>query len=272
MASAIMSVLGVPLYYVESGSGPTILYIHGNTGSSLWYSRVMDIPGYRTISLDMPNFGRSGRLDPTLVPDASDLHLYADYVAAFIGQLGLEKPLVVAHSLGGAVAMSLVGRYPERVGALMLVDSSAPTGLQTPEDRHPLIEMMRTNPAILKSALAAVVPTLQDPEFLDALVADAQLMNPASFIGNAKALTRFDGTELCASYHGPVMVVRGTRDVIITDAMAEATVAAFPGAEFVSLENIGHSPMVEDPAGFLAHVAGFAMRTLAAPARAPTRP
>jgi branched-chain amino acid transport system permease protein len=272
MASAIVSILGVPLYYVESGSGPAILYIHGNTGSSLWFSRVMYIPGYRTIALDMPNFGRSGRLDPSQAPDASDIHLYADYVAAFIDQLGLEKPLVVAHSLGGAVAMSMAGRYPERIGALMLVDSSAPTGLQTPEDRHPLIEMMRTNPAILKAALASVVPALQDPEFLDELVADALLMNPASFIGNAKALTRFDCTSLCPNYQGPVMVMRGAKDVITTEAMAEATVAAFPGAELVSLQNIGHSPMVEDSAGFLGHVAGFAMRSLSAPAAAPARP
>ena len=91
MMSAFITVLNVPLYYVEAGTGPVILYIHGNTGSSFWYSKVMDIPGYRTIALDMPNFGRSGRIDESAAPGASDLDLYADHVAGFIRAIGTEK-------------------------------------------------------------------------------------------------------------------------------------------------------------------------------------
>jgi branched-chain amino acid transport system permease protein len=260
MLSAFITVLNVPLYYVEAGAGPVILYIHGNTGSSFWYSKVMDMPGYRTIALDMPNFGRSGRIDADAAPEASDLDLYADYVAGFIRALGLGKVLVVAHSLGGGVAISLAARYPDLSRGMILVDSAAPSGLRTLEDRYPLIEMMRTMRPVLKAALGSVVPTLADPAFLEGAVDEALLMNPASFAGNARALTRFDYRGRCSGYTAPVLVLRGAKDIVITGDMARETVEAFPNASFESLDHVGHSPMAEDPEGFASIVSGFAGR------------
>ncbi len=260
MIGAFITVLNVPIYYVESGSGPAILYIHGNTGSSYWYSKVMDIPGFRTIALDMPNFGRSGRIDEAAAPDTSDLDLYADYVAGFIEKLGLDKPLVVAHSLGGGVAISLASRRPELSRAMILVDSAAPSGLQTPEDRYPLIEMMRTTRTVLKAALGSVVPALTDPDFLEKAVDEALLMNPASFTGNARALTRFDYRGKCSGYTAPVLVVWGRKDIVVTEAMMRETVEAFPNAEPEIVGHVGHSPMAEDPEYFVKLVAGFAAR------------
>lgn len=269
MTSGLATVLGLSLFFVEAGTGPVILYVHGNTGSSFWYSRVMEIPGYRTIALDLPNFGRSGRLPPGSAIDDSDLDLYAEYLGVFIRSLDPEgkgpAPVLVAHSLGGAVAMSLAVRHPGLVRALVLVDSSSPTGLQTPEERFPMIEYMRTNPAVLKAALGAVVPTVKDPEFLDRGVEEALLMNPLSFIGNARALTRFDCSALCPEYKGPVLVLRGARDVIITEDMARQTAAAFPQGELQLLDEVGHSPMAEDPEGFIRIISNFAQRVLQLP-------
>ena len=54
-----INVDGCGISYVEEGQGKPLLYIHGNTGSKTWFSRVMLVPGYRTIAVDMPNFGRS---------------------------------------------------------------------------------------------------------------------------------------------------------------------------------------------------------------------
>ena len=102
MKSAFAMVDGLRLHYITSGKGLPLVYVHGNTGSSLWFSRVMDVPGFRTYALDLPNFGQS---DP--LPGDVDLHRYAAYLKGFIDVLGLEAPIVAAHSLGGAVAQSL---------------------------------------------------------------------------------------------------------------------------------------------------------------------
>lgn len=42
-------VQGLRIFYVQAGEGEPLVYIHGNTGSSLWFSKVMEVPGYRCI-------------------------------------------------------------------------------------------------------------------------------------------------------------------------------------------------------------------------------
>ncbi len=243
----------VQVHYVEQGEGVPVLYVHGNTGSVRWFERVMDVPGCRTIALDMPNFGRSGPL-----PGEPDLDSYADAVAGFIRGLDLDRPVLVGHSLGGAVCISLAARFPDLARGMILVDSAAPSGLVTPEERYPGIELMRTSRAVLAQALAAVAPTLQDREVLDSLVDDAARMAAPAWIGNARALGRFSDVGRCGAFTAPVLVLRGGKDIIITEAMARETAAAFPAGRLQILEHVGHSPMVEDPAGFAGIVARFA--------------
>jgi len=252
MTSAFISVGGIQLFYVTAGSGRPLVYIHGNTGSSRWFSRVMEMPGCQTFALDLPNFGRSSQL-----PGDADLNVYADYVAEFISAMHLKSTIVAGHSLGGAVAQSLALRYPGLVEALVLVDSSTPKGLLTPRERYPLIEMMRKDRGILSKALAATAPTLQDQAFFESLVDDAVVMAEKAWIGNAEALSHFDVSDATPSYPGPVLVIWGRGDFIITEEMARETANAFPHGELEILENVGHSVIVENPGKFTEIVAAF---------------
>jgi len=243
---------GLCLSAVEAGAGPPVLYVHGNTGSRRWYSRVMDLPGCRTIALDLPNFGRSDRL-----PGEPDIFRYADVLGDFIAAAALDRPVLVGHSLGGAVAMALAAARPELPRALVLVDSAAPSGLKTPESRYPAIEAMRADAELLASALASVAPTLDDPAFLAELVDDARLMAPAAWLGHARALSLFNLSGRLGAYAAPVLVVRGGLDRLITGEMARETAAAFPRARLETLEGVGHSPIVEAPDRFVALLSRF---------------
>jgi len=252
MESGLVKVGSVSLYFIEAGSGAPILYVHGNTGSLAWFKRVMEVPGFRTIALDMPNFGRSSPLAGEI-----SIERYAKSVAAFMDVKALKNAIVVGHSLGGCVVQVLALERPDLVRAMVLVDSGAPDGLVTPTDRHPLIEMMRTNRAILEQALKAVVPTLKDERFFKEIVDDAQMMAPPAWIGNAEALSHFDITSKCAAYDGSVLILRGTLDAIITEEMAQRTAYAYKNAELKILEGVGHSVVAEDPALFLAILKDF---------------
>jgi len=244
------------IFYVERGTGLPLLYVHGNTGSSRWFERVMDVPGCRTIAMDMPNFGRSEPLSAE-----PDMDRYADCVVRFMDALGLERPVLVGHSLGGAVAISLAVRHPKFVCGLVLVDSSSPSGLVTAEERHPIIEMMRTNRDFLSKALFSTMPTLKDQGFFNALVDDATHMAAPAWVGNARALSVFNYQGKCGVFTSPALVLWGRKDVIIREAMARETRGAFPNARLQILEDVGHSPMVEDPACFVGILSGFVSET-----------
>ncbi len=242
LAGKFVTIDGIEIYFVERGSGIPIVYVHGNIGSHRWFERVMEIPGAKTIALDMPNFGQSSPL-----AGVPDIDRYADAVLSFIEKRGLERPALVGHSLGGAVAISLASRFPGRIRGLVLVDSAAPSGLVTPREHYTAIEMMRTNRDVLAQGLRAVVPTLNEEPFFKLLVDDAAKMAAAAWVGNAEALGRFDYRGRCSAFAGPVLVVWGRKDVIVTEAMARETAAAFPHARLSIVEHVGHSVIVEDP-------------------------
>ncbi len=246
MNEGTLLVNGLAIFFITMGAGAPVLFVHGNLGSSLWWSKSMDLPGWRAVAVDLPNFGRSDPI-PGWTPSSADLADYARYLALFIEAAGLDRPVVVAHSLGGAVAQVLAATRPELIRALVLVDSGAPSGLKTPEERYPGIEAMRANPAYLAMALKAVVPTMADDEWFGALAADAQRMAAPAWIGNAAALTRFDWRGKHKSFKKPVLVIWGRKDIVVSEDMARETAAEFPNAKLLILETVGHSVMAEDP-------------------------
>lgn len=240
----------------EAGAGPRtgvpVVYVHGNTGSSIWFSLVMNVPGCHVVALDMPNFGQSSPLEGDI-----SIQRYAAYVAGFMDEKELKGAVVVGHSLGGCVVQALALERPDLVKAMVLVDSGAPNGLITPKDRYPFIELMRTNRAVLEQALRAVMPTLKNDELFKAIVENAQKMAQPAWIGNAEALSHFDITARCSEYKGPVLVIRGALDPIITADMAETTAKAYPKAHLVMLEGVGHSVIVEQPDIFVRLLGDF---------------
>lgn len=242
MEAKTITVEGKNLFYVEKGKGLPVLLVHGNTGSHRWWNDVMDLPGHRVVALDLPNFGSSEGID------VADIDVYADYVVGFISALKLESPIIVGHSLGGAVVMSLAARNPGLARAIVLIDSASPEGLVTPESSYPYIEMFKTNRPMMRQALAAVVPTMNNDAILDSLTDDAMKMAPLAFAGNARALERFNYVGRAGAFKGPVLVLWGRKDAIITEEMATKTAAAYKDATLKILEEVGHSVMVEDPA------------------------
>jgi len=238
----IETLQGKQMYYVEAGEGTPLLYIHGNTGSHEWYREVMKIPGYRTIAIDLMNFGRSDRLESTDYID-----LYADHVAAFIDQLDIEPCYVVGHSFGGAVSMSLAMRYPDKVCRMLLIDSAPVDGLPLSEDSDTRIELLHTHYGVLKRSIGAVMGTRsKDTRMHKLLTKEALLMNRDTYFDHARALAEFDYSEEAAGFATPTLVIRGAKDRLISQEQAENTAAALH-AELKVFDDVGHALPIEDP-------------------------
>jgi pimeloyl-ACP methyl ester carboxylesterase len=117
-----VDVPGARLHVRESGkaSGPAILLVHGLGGQSAHFDYgVADTlaQNHRVVAVDRPGSGYSQR-DPATPADVST---QAVALAALIEKLGLERPTVAGHSLGGAIALTLALDHPDKVGALALV-------------------------------------------------------------------------------------------------------------------------------------------------------
>lgn len=116
------------VHYVELNpeGEKTILFVHG-LGSYLKFWRYqLDVfaeQGYRVIAIDQIGYGKS--VKPATFPYT--MEAFAEVVRAFVRAKGLERPILVGHSMGGHTALTLAITYPDEVGALVL---TAPAGFE----------------------------------------------------------------------------------------------------------------------------------------------
>ena len=144
-----VNVPGAQLHVVDRGKGPAILLVHGLSGQLGNFDYGMIEPlarDFRVVAVDRPAAGYSTR-EPG---SAADLPTQAHTLAALIDKLGLHKPLVVGHSLGGAIALALAVHHPDRVGGLALI---APL-THPPEHISPVFQAMTISSAWVRRLLA----------------------------------------------------------------------------------------------------------------------
>jgi pimeloyl-ACP methyl ester carboxylesterase len=130
---SFIEINGCTINYLDVGSGPSIILIHGLAGQILNFNyglvdRLAD--EFRVIVLNRPGSGYSTR--PAYDKPAR-LRAQGDLVAKFIATLGLDRPLLVGHSLGGGLSLAVALDHPESVGGLALLaplthPMSAPPG------------------------------------------------------------------------------------------------------------------------------------------------
>jgi pimeloyl-ACP methyl ester carboxylesterase len=114
---------GVKLAFAETGSGsPPIVLVHGWTCNHTYFAPQRDhwAKRHRVVSVDLRGHGQSDKpKGPYTIAG------FADDVAWLCRELGLEKPVVVGHSMGGMTAIELAARHPELPSAIVACDSPA---------------------------------------------------------------------------------------------------------------------------------------------------
>jgi pimeloyl-ACP methyl ester carboxylesterase len=112
---------GQRLHYIDTGgAGPAVVMIHGLGGTlrHYTYALVDKLTGeFRVIAVDRPGSGYSTRP----VDVSARLGVQADTFAKFIRALGLKQPMLVGHSLGGALSLAIALDHPDCAGAVALI-------------------------------------------------------------------------------------------------------------------------------------------------------
>ncbi|MFB5085052.1 alpha/beta fold hydrolase [Symbiobacterium thermophilum] len=236
---------GLRLFYRERGhGGQTVLLIHGNTASSLWWERVMaHLPEHvRTLAPDLRGCGDSDKPAPPW--SIADL---AEDVYQFTQAMGVQRCFVVGHSLGGGVAMQLAVSHPDLVERLVLINSAPAEGLVTPPERYAQLEAAVKAPELLKAALALMMPTAPKDEFYQAVLEESVQKSADALIPNGRALDGMNLVEQVGGLRVPTLILYGRQDGLVTLDMMERTRNQIPGAQLEVWPEVGHSAPVEAP-------------------------
>lgn len=121
--SRYVEVDGNRIHYIDEGSGPVLLCLHGNPTWSFVYRDIVRAltPYRRCIALDYPGFGLStARPDYDFRPRS-----HRDVVSAFVDTLGLDEMTLFVQDWGGPIGLGVAVRNPERVRGLVIANSWA---------------------------------------------------------------------------------------------------------------------------------------------------
>ncbi|GAA5512683.1 uncharacterized protein Rv2715 [Deinococcus carri] len=227
-----------------------LVALHGNFASAAWWADLLADPptGWRVLAPDLPGFAGTPHTGEVSIP------AYADWLADWLARQGVTRPVLLGHSLGGAVALEYAARDPGALSALVLAASAPLTGLVTPEENYPVLELLRGDPQLREMSLGALFPSRR-PDNFPALVEDAGRMANTHYSGNARALAGWSVDP--ARLRGlPVRVLGGALDALVTPEMVRAQAAAL-GTGATVLEGRGHGFPQEDPAAFRALLEEF---------------
>jgi pimeloyl-ACP methyl ester carboxylesterase len=225
---------GVSLYYEEQGAGPAIVGIHGGGSTAAFWSDAAREWGKRgrAIVYDRRGCSRSERPEPY----STDVHQQADDAAALIDALEAAPAIVVGRSYGGAIALDLALRYPERVRALVQLEGDG--GLSLSEKAvSQLAELEEQIQAAADEGLDTVAETVVravgDDAAWDGLpdaAKQALAANGAALVAEIRGGYPDVTVEQLRSLDVPTLLVGGEDSLLDYTEVIERTAAAIPSA------------------------------------------
>jgi len=248
---------GIFLHVDDQGQGTlAMVFLHGWGSSTRTWGRVIAAlpPGYRTVAIDQRGWGSSEH--PTSGYSLTEL---ADDTEGALAALGLDRYILVGHSMGGKTAQFLASRRPKGLVGLVLVAPAPPSPFTVPEE---LREQMG-GPNVREFVTMAVEKMLThrpiSRDDLELLVSDAIRGSVAGRTAWGRETSLEDITDAVAYISVPTIVISGEHDKIDTvENLKRELLPRIPGAVLRVIPDLGHLSLLEAPQEIAHHLDIFA--------------
>lgn len=262
----VLEVNGLKLHLLESGTpgAPALCFLHGGAAHAHWFDAVTPTfeGRFHVVSLDQRGHGES----QWAVPAAYGTEDFAGDLVQVMSAMGWGRMVLAGHSMGGHNAMTFAAWHPERVAALVIIDSR-PT---IPPERLNVMHARGLRlPRLHSSAEAAAASfrllpreTLADPALLAHIARNAVARRDGGWGWRFDPQTHgerrpVDAWPLLPRITAPTLVVRGALSPVLTADMAERLRATIPRASLVTIPNAYHHLTLDAPAPFTAAMTQF---------------
>ena len=231
-----------------------VLFLHGIGGAArIWGPQQASFAqaSFRPVAIDLPGYGARPPVD------ALSFELLATDAEDTIDRARLDRPVLVAHSMGGMIAQTMLRRRPHGYRAVVLSGTSPAFGNPSGDfqkkflaDRLGPLAAGKTMPELARAIVDGMMGPAPDPAGR-ALAVDCMGAVPAAtYRASVLCLIAFDERGNLGSIEVPVLALAGAHDRNAPSAMMERMAAKIPGARYVCLPGVGHLPNLEAPALF----------------------
>ena len=253
----------VSLFHAEAGRGDAVVLAHAiGMDHRMWDDLASTLAAdHRVVRFDARGHGKSP------VPQRPyALEDMAGDAATLLDRLGIERAHWVGLSMGAMVGMAFALEHPERLGRLVLANTTSSYG---PEGRKMWEARAK---AVKDGGLEAINDMVMSRYFSDDFrAAHGDVVKETSrrflttpvegYLGCCDAIAELDYTADLSRVHARTLVIAGAADAGTPPAMAEVIAGRIPGSQLAVIPGAAHLSAVEKPAEFAALVKGF----LAAP-------
>ncbi|MFM0402581.1 alpha/beta fold hydrolase [Paraburkholderia aspalathi] len=233
------------------GDGQAVVCIHGLGGSSNNWTPVLSaFEGMKVVRPELPGSARS-----VLPSERLSIHFYVETLAGVLGELGVSKAHVVAHSVGTIVAQHLAIKHPELVKSLALFGPL----LAPPEQGRPGIQaraalsrekgiagVQEIADAIVKGATSAETKA-QRPVTIALVRESVMRQSPEGYAQSCEALAGAQAAEV-EKISVPTLLVTGDEDGVGQPTAVKAIGERIAGSKVTVLSGCGHWTTFEKPA------------------------
>jgi pimeloyl-ACP methyl ester carboxylesterase len=269
-----VEVEGMPIRYLSAGEGPPLVLLHGAGDNTLDWQWVMPALAatHRVYAPDLPGSPDSARPSAAYSPA-----FFERFLAAFVDALKVGRAAFVGNSLGGLIALRLALSEPDRVTALILVDSAglgrgvnpAFTSVNVPGLGEAAMPFWRTpvgayQRAWGRTALLFARPPGSVPR---GWIAEQKrlALSPGYLEAHLRVLRALVGPlgqrevllDRLTALAIPSLVVWGARDRVFPQSQAREAVSRLREGTLALIPDCGHMPHVECPDRFMAAIGGF---------------
>lgn len=268
MRTSVIAAAGSRIRVIEEGAGDrAVLFVHGVGGWAENWTEIIErvaATGRRAIAFDLPGFGESSAVKGARYFDPK-APFYPAVVDGVRQALGLARPHLVGHSLGGGIAAVTAVTHPLAWRSMTL---AAPGGFGPDIALFlrlfslPFLGLTTWLPRPKSAARAVLQSCFHDTARIPAhLYAEGErfdrsypevlrVMRAVATLRGVRPSLREAWLGRAGEYTGPVLIVWGREDGIVPAAQMKALHGSYPRAELRTIESAGHLVMPEQPDAF----------------------
>ena len=234
----------------EQGSGTPLTLLHGiSSGAASWHKQ-MALPGYRVLAWDMPGYGES----PMLATVRADAGASADALARMLDRAGVQKTVLLGHSLGALVAAAFAARYPQRVRYLVLADVAQGYGQAEAAQREKIWQgrqqqMALGGEAMAEGRAAKLLRAGAREADVATVAAGMRRLRSEGYLAAAWMLAHDDIHRWLAGYRGRFAVWCGEQDAITQPELVQGVALRY-GMPYLAIPQAGHASYLDNATFF----------------------
>lgn len=248
--NVVTSADGIRIAYDARGEGtpgaPTLVFVHGwSNDRSYWSGQLQPFAQeFRVVAVDLAGHGESGFGQRT----AWTMQAFGGDVTAVVEKLGLQRVILIGHSMGGDVIVEAARRLPGRVAGLVWVDTHRQLGTApTPEEIRTMAAPFHTSfAATTRAFVRGMFLPNADSSLVERVALDMSSAPPVVAIATMESAISFDSEIPRALQELKLPVVAINPDYRPTDVESMQR----SGVEVVLMSGVGHFLMMEDPERF----------------------